>query len=578
MRQNPLFLSTMLIAILLLAGNCRKADISFESEAITFSLSGRVLDKDNQPVNQAEVKIGSGSALTDIDGYFRLNGVRAPKDAAYVTVTKNGYFSGSRTFSATPRAVNFINIRLIPKEITGSFTAASGGLVNLTSGGAINFQPNSVVDATTNNAYSGIVSISSFFIDPTDPGFTSIMPGDLRGITASNEERGLQSFGMMAVELSGAGGQKLQLASGKSATVSFPIPAGLRGQAPATIPLWSFDEVKGMWKEEGSATKQGDHYVGTISHFSFWNCDAPFPVVDFEAVIKDQQGNPVINAQVNIKVVSSSAIGYGRTDSTGRVRGKVPSNEPLELKVFDRCYTLIHSQNMGPFSGNTNLGTITVNYQPPGVVTITGTVVNCNNNPVVNGYVGVYLDGIHNRANINNGTFSITINRCNGSPAQAQLVAVDIGGNAQGPSVSVPVTSGTANAGQISACGVSLTEFINYSIDAVNYSFTPPDSLTCFHNTQSFPAVTAVMGMNITANRHFTLQFSDFGSAGQVVTNLDITHGNVRYKKDNSQQMVVTVTQFGNPGEFIAGHFTGNVVNGTTVHSFTCNFRVRRQF
>ena len=41
------------------------------------------------------------------------------------------------------------------------------------------------------------------------------------------------------------------------------------------MPLWYFDEQKGMWVEEGVATKQGNQYVGTVNHFTDWNCDIP---------------------------------------------------------------------------------------------------------------------------------------------------------------------------------------------------------------------------------------------------------------------------------------------------------------
>jgi hypothetical protein len=43
--------------------------------------------------------------------------------------------------------------------------------------------------------------------------------------------------------------------------------------APPTIEMWFFDEVKGIWKEEGIGTKQGSVYVGEVSHFSSWNFD-----------------------------------------------------------------------------------------------------------------------------------------------------------------------------------------------------------------------------------------------------------------------------------------------------------------
>lgn len=53
---------------------------------------------------------------------------------------------------------------------------------------------------------------------------------------------------MFAVELRSTSGEELQLGNGKK--VSFSIPAQSKSK-PATIGLWSFDESKGRWKEEG---------------------------------------------------------------------------------------------------------------------------------------------------------------------------------------------------------------------------------------------------------------------------------------------------------------------------------------
>src|SRR5262249_46667295 len=156
--------------------------------------------------------------------------------------------------------------------VSGTVSGSGGGTVTVQGGGNVVFAGNSFVNTAGNSAYTGTVSVSTYFLNPTASNFTDIMPGTLRGISANNEETGLQSFGMMAVELTGAGGEKLQLGANKTATLTFPIPAGLQASAPATIPLWSFNDTTGLWKEEGFATKQGTNYVGSVSHFSFWNC------------------------------------------------------------------------------------------------------------------------------------------------------------------------------------------------------------------------------------------------------------------------------------------------------------------
>jgi hypothetical protein len=46
-------------------------------------------------------------------------------------------------------------------------------------------------------------------------------------------------------------GEKVELAEGLPATLTFAVPASMKDQAPATIPLWYFDEDEGIWKEEG---------------------------------------------------------------------------------------------------------------------------------------------------------------------------------------------------------------------------------------------------------------------------------------------------------------------------------------
>jgi hypothetical protein len=52
----------------------------------------------------------------------------------------------------------------------------------------------------------------------------------------------LTSFGMMAVELEGASGEKLQIKSGSKAILTMPIPSSAQGSAPGSIALWSVDE------------------------------------------------------------------------------------------------------------------------------------------------------------------------------------------------------------------------------------------------------------------------------------------------------------------------------------------------
>ena len=234
--------------------------------------------------------------------------------------------------------------------------------------------------------------------------------------------------------LEGNNGEQLQIATGKTAKLRFTIPSSLRSTAPATIPLWSVDETTGLWKQEGSATKGTDYYEGDVSHFSFWNCDISIPTIYLELNLKTVEG-PLPFTPVKITRVNGGGSSYGYTDSSGHVGGLVPKNEALTLEVLNTCNQPIYTQNVGPFSANTNLGTITVTIAPINTLQITGTAVNCSNQPVTNGNVLIYFEGqLYNRPVNNNGNFSLTITRCSNSTGAVEIVAVDNIANQQSSS------------------------------------------------------------------------------------------------------------------------------------------------
>jgi len=127
----------------------------------------------------------------------------------------------------------------------------------------------------------------------------------------------LQTFGMMQVELRGSGGEKLQIAKTHTAQIKMQIDASQMATAPSSIPLWHFDEAKGYWTEEGSATKVGNQYVGNVSHFSWWGCCSGFPVVGLSVNILDSNSNPIPYLLVNL----TSSAGFttvGELDNNGK--------------------------------------------------------------------------------------------------------------------------------------------------------------------------------------------------------------------------------------------------------------------
>lgn len=549
-------------------------------------MRGTVVDENNQPVAGASVTSGISSTTTDRYGVFRFNNISLSKANAYVKVVKNGYFTGTRTFVATAGRIHNVRIRLLPKMTVGTFTASAGGSITITGGGKLVMPANAVTDAS-GNAYTGVVNVAMVWIDPTASNLPEIVPGDLRGITTGGQERGLETYGMLGVEMTGPGGQVLKIAAGKTAELTFPVPAAIAGTAPTTIDLWHFDEATGRWKQDGTATKTGSNYIAQVSHFSFWNCDAPFPLINLcMTLVNAATSQPLNNVQVRIKRPNGS-YGYGWTDSAGNLCGKVPKDEALTLQVIDQCNTVAYSQGIGPFSADASLGTISVTVAAVSSLTITGTLTNCAGSNVTNGAVVIYTGGVFSYSvPVTNGAFSLTILRCSGSTVNFSVLGVDYTALQQGTPVGGSGNTGTVNVGTVQACGTSSTQFAEYIIDGIPYNFaSPPGQFGCGDSTGiwgSYTNKTTFFGYNTaggTTTGSFNLTFANNQLTGTfpVLSGIMQYTASVQALQFTGSSPVVNITAFGLPGGgFIEGNFNEMMNVSGTPKMVTCNFRMRR--
>ncbi len=553
---------------------------------IAASVSGFVTDEADAPVQGATVQFGTSTATTDKYGYFEFSNVQAIKNAAVVTVLKPGYFKGIKTYIAAENKSGFFRIKLLPKTTQGNFDAAAGGTVTLANGLSIVF-PAAAIKLAAGGAYTGQVNVAAQWINPTAADLVKIMPGDLRGLDTQGFMRTLTTYGMAAVELTGSAGELLQIADGKKATMTFPIPSSLSGAAPADLPLWSFDETKGLWKQEGQAIKSGSNYVGEVSHFSFWNCDVPNDYVQFNCTVQDAAGNPVSGTLVRVSVVGEQYnAGYGYTDSSGYTGGAVPGNSQLLLEVLGNypCNTPIHSQSFTTNSQNVSLGIITVPATSNGIANVSGSVINCTAAPVTNGYIMMLKDGNGYRHELAaDGSFSFTTTLCN-TTSNIQLVAEDIDA-LQGSTVqNLTISAGSNPAGTLSACGTSIDEFINYTLNGANNSFVyPADTLTHFVNVQATPQVSYITGGSNSGTSAGTVSFAFTQggiAAGGSQPLISFFDGQINDSAVLSGTPVVNITEYGNVGEYIAGNFVCTLSSGIppgTTYNIVCQFRVRRR-
>lgn len=548
---------------------------------VTASVSGRVINELGDPVAGAMVKAGTSMATTDINGEFSITNAQLVDKAAYVTVNKSGYFEGSRTFIARQGLKHFVEIQLMPKIEVGSINGTTGGAINLGNGSSITLPANGVIVQSTGAAYTGAVKVSMTWIDPTSKDLLRQMPGDLRGTDANNNEVGMESYGMLGVELNSTSGEKLQIASGKKATLKFPLPSSIQGSAPATIALWSFDESKGLWKQEGTATKSGSSYIADVSHFSWWNCDMPITTAAyFAATFVDQNGQPLAGHHVSVYRANGNYSGaHGLTDSAGYLIGRVPANEQLLLKVesWSPCYATILTQNIGPFTANStnNLGNIVVTINNASLITLNGTATNCNSNPVTNGYVEVQSGWYTYRKPVINGSFTISFSNCNAAPVTYYVV--DEANSQQSTPVTINATPGVNNVGAISACGISTNEYIDYTFDGQSVSLNNADSISAFG--QSGTSLTQISGAGTgTTFNSIYFGFSGQGTGTFPLVNLFVNMNGTSSSFGNTGLTTVITSNGPGAGSYIEGSFSGAAVDSSLVtHTIQASFRVKRQ-
>lgn len=587
----PLF---FILPVILLFFSCQK-DASSKSDdqpatpsdletKIAGTVSGFVIDENNAPVQGATVQFGSFTTATDKHGYFEAANIQVVKNAAFVSIAKTGYFKGIKTFIAATGKKAFFRIKLIPKTIAGSFSAASGGNVTLANGLRIALPANAIVNAGTNAAYAGTVNIAARLIEPSDADLNLMMPGNLRGLNTKNEIKLLKNFGVAAVELTGAAGELLQIAPGKNATLTMPIPSNMTADAPASLPLWYFDETRGLWKEEGSALRTVNSYTGDVAHFSYWYYFYPFPdAVDFSCTVVDAAGTPMKGLEVYINYNTLIyPVCYGITDSLGVAEGQVPANSQLVCKIYNsNCLSsTLYSQNFASTNTSISLGTITI---PPALSgTITGRLIDCNNQPINNGYLLIQRGEFYTRYFLNAPNFSIPVTLCGTNNI------IVIGGDPQSGQEAVPqnitLSPGNNALGDILACGSSAIEFFNYTIDGNSYSINrsvpfnymsqTPDSL----NSNA----TRILGyIAYPTSSAITLGLSTVGIAPGNAQTATYFSSDITQLTTIPTPFNVNITEYGAVGQFIAGNFTGAVTSvapPAATHTVSGSFRIRRNY
>lgn len=274
--MRRLFSHIIGIILAVIANSCVDSNTNRPEEAPYTStpIRGKIYDENGNVLNGATVLSGNSQATTDSSGQFNINVNTIIGNRHVLRIQKDGYFD--RIYSKMVSDTMEYPIQLIKKEPSKFVTLkkfnANEGVIIEVNGATVTI-PESSLAKNDGSDYNGTVDISVVYLSPTEsPAMEPLMPGaDLMAIANDGDTVPLISYGMVNVEMSDEDGNPLQLKDGCEAYLKYPAPKGFTSHD--TIPLWYFNEESGLWVEDGYSVKHGDEYVGSVKHFTWWNCD-----------------------------------------------------------------------------------------------------------------------------------------------------------------------------------------------------------------------------------------------------------------------------------------------------------------
>ena len=248
----------------------------------TASVAVTVIDAQGRFVAGAQVTSGAQQATSDAGG--RATIALATGSEQLVTIGKAGFAEQVKLVTVPGgRSADALRVMLIERAAPVAIdTIQNGGSASGRDGVKVTFPAGALVDGT-GAAVTGTIQMQMTPVDVVDVE-AEAFPGVFEGIPTGGTRAAIMSYGTAEL-LPLQGGQKLQLAPGKSAQIELPIYAGVHqdGSAVAlgaTIALWSLNAGTGVWTQEGTGTvvanaasPTGRALRATISHFSWWNGD-----------------------------------------------------------------------------------------------------------------------------------------------------------------------------------------------------------------------------------------------------------------------------------------------------------------
>ena len=311
-------------------------------DASVASLVGIVLNAYGQPLGDVTVSLlGSDLATTsDNSGKFKLENL-APSERTMVTFRKDAYARTSVPVELIENVENTIVQRMAVVDHVFSFDSTDGYTFGDEEPLKLEFPSDNVVDEQ-GEVYNGsvVVEVTVFdLVSEADDGNEVLAtPGDFTAVDSAGEDKTLESYGMVQINMTTPSGQDLQLGS-QASIIRLPVQnLGVPPVVGDEISAWSYNETLGKWEEEalGTVAEFNGQLVWEFSapHFSTWNCDRPISTHGcLTGTVTDSAGSPRGGATVRAVGITYISTTTARTGQDGSFCLEVKNGETVWAEI-----------------------------------------------------------------------------------------------------------------------------------------------------------------------------------------------------------------------------------------------------
>lgn len=359
-------------------------------ELITTNISGQVTDNNGKVLEGASVKIREVESLTDVNGYFLFENIKADKNGTHIIVNKSGYHQNRITVYPSLSHNLFSSIILNEETESATLLSWEGGEVKLSDNASVYIAPNTLVYDTDGSNFEGIAHISFQVFDLEKESFTNLIPGELIGINSEKVQVGLIPASAIKISVSDGKLNKLRLAREQTAELEFGISSKYKEEWNGELPMWHFNSNNNRWEEKGKSLNHTEvSFVGEISDFDHWCIADSYEIIQLTGTVKYDNNISTLKHDIQVFSAIQTPPLKSIADSEGHFSTFVPSNSPLEFKVLNECGYIVHESDLGTFSQDVDIQKELTENENCKNVPVEGRLIDCEGNGLSNAYLKI---------------------------------------------------------------------------------------------------------------------------------------------------------------------------------------------